>query len=101
MARINLIFFWRIGLHLFDNFICISNIAVQNVGFAKEKCSGKRKKKFHVKSAMLGFIKNVLNSQEKILNQLVSTNLIIFVTLAFVTMSSSLMLIDLQKTIKI
>ena len=44
----------------------------KNVGFVKGKCSGKNKKRFHVKSAILGFIKNVLNSQEKILNKLVS-----------------------------
>ena len=42
------------------------------MGFVKVKCSGKSKKRFRVKSAIFGFIKNILNSQKKILNQLVS-----------------------------
>ena len=54
------------------------------MGFLTGKCSRKSKKRFHVKSAILGFIKNVLNSQEKILNQLVSKKIIIFVSLVFV-----------------
>ena len=36
------------------------------MSFVKGKCSGKSKKRFHVKYAILGFIKNVLDSQEKI-----------------------------------
>ena len=54
------------------------------MGFLKGKCSGKSKKRFHVKSAILGLKKNVLNSQEKILNQLVSKKVITFVSLVFV-----------------
>ena len=33
------------------------------MGFVKGKYSGKNKKRFYVKSAILGFIKNVLDSQ--------------------------------------
>ena len=39
------------------------------MGFVKGKCSGKSKKRFHAKSAIVVFIKNVLNSKEKILRR--------------------------------
>ena len=45
------------------------NTAVQKCGFCEAKMLRKKKKRFHVKSAILGSVKNVLNSQEKILNQ--------------------------------
>ena len=38
----------------------------------RENVQEKAKKRFHVKSAILGFIKNVLNSHEKILNYIIS-----------------------------
>ena len=72
MARINLIFFWdKSAFYLIISSTCLI-LHCKDAGFVKGKCSGKNKKRFHVNSAILGFIKNVLNSQEKILNQLVS-----------------------------
>ena len=47
----------------------MSNTAVQKCGFFEGKMFRKSKKEFHVKSAILVFIENVLNSQLKILIQ--------------------------------
>ena len=55
-------------MNLFDNFICMSNTAAKKCKvLGKENAQEKAKKRFHVKSAILGYIKNVLNSKEKIL----------------------------------
>ena len=59
----------------------MSNTAVQNVGSVK----GKSKKRFHIKSAILDFIKKGTQLSGKYF-KLVSTNLILFVSLVFLNM---------------
>ena len=43
MAKINLLLFWDRSAFI-DDFICMSNTTVQNMGFVKGECSRKSKK---------------------------------------------------------
>ena len=55
---LDLIFYsFGIDLHLFDNFICMANIAMQKSGFCKGEMFRKKQKWFHVTSTILGFMK--------------------------------------------
>ena len=67
--------------------------------FVKGKCSGKNKKRFHVKSAILGFIKNVYTqlSGKDFKSVCFKKKKILVVSLVFVNMFR----LDLQRTIKI
>ena len=66
----------------------------------KGEYSGKNKRRFYVKSGILGFIKKVFNFREKFLILLVSAKLILFVSLVLVNMFRFLMLSNLQKNNK-